>query len=38
VNMYILKVEKRDGKLVNAVIDKTGGISQADVWKYWQKK
>ena len=38
VNMYIMKVEKRDGKLVNAVIDKTGSISQADVWKYWQKK
>ncbi len=38
VNMYILKVEKRDGKLVNTVIDKTGPITQADVWKYWQKK
>jgi branched-chain amino acid transport system substrate-binding protein len=38
VNMYILKVEKKDGKLVNTVIDKTGSISQADVWKYWQKK
>jgi branched-chain amino acid transport system substrate-binding protein len=38
VNMYILKVEKRDGKLVNAVIDKTGSVSQAEVWKYWQKK
>ena len=38
VNMYILKVEKRDGKLVNTVIDKTGAIAQADVWKYWQHK
>jgi branched-chain amino acid transport system substrate-binding protein len=38
MTMYILKVEKRDGKLVNAVIDKIPGVAQADVWKYWQHK
>ena len=38
LNMYIMKVEKRDGKLVNAVIDKTPPVRQADVWKYWQPK
>jgi branched-chain amino acid transport system substrate-binding protein len=36
--MYILKVEKRDGKLVNAVIDRTPPVPQSDVWKYWQQK
>ncbi|MFH1235725.1 MAG: hypothetical protein V1685_02180 [Parcubacteria group bacterium] len=35
--VYILKVDKRDGKLVNTVIDKTATVSQADVWKYWRK-
>jgi len=38
MTMYILKVEKRDGKLVNAVIDRIPSVAQADVWKYWQHK
>jgi len=38
MTMYILKVEKKDGKLVNAVIDRIPGVAQADVWKYWQHK
>jgi branched-chain amino acid transport system substrate-binding protein len=38
MTMYIMKVEKRDGKLVNAVIDKVPNVAQADVWKYWQHK
>jgi len=37
VNMYVLKVEKRDGKLVNVVIDKLGKVTQEDVWKWWRK-
>jgi branched-chain amino acid transport system substrate-binding protein len=37
VNMYVLKVEKRDGKLVNIVIDKLGKVKQEDVWKWWRK-
>jgi len=37
LNMYIMKVEKKDGKLVNTVIDKTPVVSQSEVWKYWQK-
>lgn len=37
LNMYIMKVEKKDGKLVNIVIDKTPPVAQSDVWKYWQK-
>jgi branched-chain amino acid transport system substrate-binding protein len=37
VNMYVLKVEKRDGKLVNVVIDRIGKVAQEDVWKWWRK-
>jgi branched-chain amino acid transport system substrate-binding protein len=37
VNMYVLKVEKRDGKLVNVVIDKLGKVTQEDVWKWWRR-
>jgi len=37
VNMYVVKTEKRDGKLVNVVIDKLGKVAQADVWKWWNK-
>ena len=37
VNLYVLKTEKRDGKLVNVVIDKIGKVAQEDVWKWWNK-
>lgn len=37
VNMYVVKTEKQDGKLVNVVIDKLGKVAQADVWKWWVK-
>ncbi|HME41459.1 MAG TPA: ABC transporter substrate-binding protein [Syntrophorhabdales bacterium] len=36
-NLYVLKVEKRDGKLVNVVIDRIGRVSQEDTWKWWRK-
>jgi hypothetical protein len=36
-NIYVLRVEKRDGKLVNVVIDNLGRIAQEDVWKWWNK-
>ena len=36
-NIYVLKVEKRDGKLVNVVIGNLGRIAQEDVWKWWNK-
>ena len=38
MTMYVLKVEKRDGKLVNTAIDRIPGVAQSDVWKYWQHK
>jgi branched-chain amino acid transport system substrate-binding protein len=38
VDMYVVKVEKKEGKLVNSVIDRLGKISQADTWKWWMKK
>ncbi len=37
VNVYVEKVEKRDGKLVNSIIDSIGKVAQADVWKWWNK-
>ena len=36
-NIYVLKVEKRDGKLVNVVIGKIEKVSQEDTWKWWNK-
>jgi branched-chain amino acid transport system substrate-binding protein len=37
MNMYVLKTEKRNGQLVNAVLDKLGRVPQADVWGWWNK-
>ncbi len=37
INCYIMKVEKKDGKLANTIIDRTGMIAQEDVWKWWLK-
>ena len=36
--MYVLKVEKKDGKLVNAVIANLGKVAQEEVWKWWRKQ
>lgn len=38
INMYVLKTEKRDGKLVNTVLDKMDKVSQAEVWGWWNKR
>jgi branched-chain amino acid transport system substrate-binding protein len=37
LHMYVLKVEKRDGKLVNAVVADLGKVAQEEVWKWWRK-
>jgi branched-chain amino acid transport system substrate-binding protein len=37
VDEYVLKTEKRSGKLVNVTIDKLGMVAQEDVWKWWLK-
>ncbi|MGD0234423.1 MAG: penicillin-binding protein activator [Syntrophorhabdales bacterium] len=37
LNIYVLKVEKRDGKLVNVVIENMGKVAQEEVWKWWNK-
>ncbi len=37
VNMYVVKTEKREGKLTNVMIDRLGRVAQADVWKWWNK-
>ncbi len=36
-NIYVFKVEKRDGKLANVVIGNMGRVAQEDVWKWWNK-
>ena len=37
VEMYVAKVDKRGGKLANVITDKLSRVSQADVWKWWNK-
>ncbi len=37
VDVYVVKVEKRGGRIENVVIDRLGKIAQADVWKWWNK-
>ena len=37
LNIYVLKVEKRDGKLANVVIGKIEKVAQEDTWKWWRK-
>jgi branched-chain amino acid transport system substrate-binding protein len=37
INYYVVKTEKRDGKLVNVIIDRLGKVSQEDCWKWWNK-
>jgi len=35
--VFIKRVERRNGKLVNTVIDTIPGTSQEDAWKWWNK-
>jgi len=35
--IYVMKVEKQGGRLVNAVIDKIPMVSQEATWKWWRK-
>ena len=37
VNGYVVKAEKKDGKLGNVVIDRIGKVTQEDTWKWWRK-
>jgi branched-chain amino acid transport system substrate-binding protein len=37
VNFYVVRTEKKDGKLANVVIDEIGKVAQEDVWKWWRK-
>ena len=36
-NVYVMKVEKRDGKLASVVVDKIEKVTQEDTWKWWNK-
>ena len=35
---YIMRTEKRGGRIVNAVIDKLPPVPQSQVWDWWKKK
>jgi branched-chain amino acid transport system substrate-binding protein len=37
VNFYVVRTEKKDGKLANVIIDEIGKVAQEDVWKWWRK-
>ncbi len=36
-DIYVMKVEKRDGRLANVVIGKIEKVTQEDTWKWWNK-
>ncbi len=36
-NVYVMKVEKQGGRLVNAIIDRIPMVSQEATWKWWRK-
>jgi branched-chain amino acid transport system substrate-binding protein len=36
--VYVLRAERRDGRLVNAIIDKIPAVSQEATWTWWNKK
>jgi len=37
VNGYVVKAEKKEGKLGNVIIDRIGRVTQEDTWKWWRK-
>ena len=37
-DIYIMKVERRGDRLVNAVVERIPAVSQEDTWKWWQKQ
>jgi len=37
INLYVVKTEKQEGKLMNVVVDRIGKVAQEDVWKWWRK-
>lgn len=36
-DLYLLRVERRDGRLVNIPVDRLGRIAQVDVWQWWRR-
>ncbi len=36
-DIYIMRVERRGDRLVNAVVERIPAVSQEDTWKWWQK-
>ena len=36
-DVYVMKVERQGGRLINAIIDRIPGTSQEETWKWWNK-
>jgi branched-chain amino acid transport system substrate-binding protein len=36
-DVYVMKVERQGGRLVNAIVDKIPATSQEESWKWWNK-
>ncbi|HYB72534.1 MAG TPA: ABC transporter substrate-binding protein [Candidatus Sulfotelmatobacter sp.] len=36
-DIYITRVERQGGRLVNAIVDRIPAVSQEDTWKWWNK-
>jgi len=36
-NIYVMKVEKQGGQLVNTIVDRIPNVSQEVTWKWWNK-
>lgn len=35
--VYVMKVERRGDRLVNAIMDQIPNVSQEATWKWWQR-
>ena len=36
-DIFVTRVERQGGRLVNAIVDRVPGVSQEDTWKWWNK-
>jgi branched-chain amino acid transport system substrate-binding protein len=36
-DVYIMKVERQGGRLVNTIVERIPAVSQEDTWKWWNK-
>jgi|FaiFalDrversion3_1042247.scaffolds.fasta_scaffold00104_5 branched-chain amino acid transport system substrate-binding protein len=36
-DLYVVRVERREGQLLNVPIDRIGQVAQVDVWQWWRR-